>query len=92
MKPLNITLKILALLAIVGTGLAFKPNTLYGAGSVFCSSTCASSDRISYRLDPSGAITDPCSNGAGHEYVLTCDNTCVQTGSNCHFTATPLGK
>jgi hypothetical protein len=76
-----------AVLAIVGSALAFKP---FGSGSVFCNSACTS--RIDFRVSPTGTITDPCENGANGEFVLTADNTCVQVATGTHFVGTASGK
>lgn len=76
----------LAVLAVVGSTLAFKP---FGSGSVFCTSSCAT--RINFKVDPAGTFTNPCDNG-DHQFVLTADNTCVQVASGSHYSSTAPGK
>jgi len=76
-----------AVLAIVGSALAFKP---LGSGSVYCQNTCTTP--INFRVEPTGTATDPCDNGVRGEFVLTADNTCVQVASGTHFASTAAGK
>jgi len=63
-----------AVLAIVGSALAFKP---LGQGQIFCKDTCLTVDKINYKEDINGTVQDPCSNGIGGEFKLNASNVCV---------------
>jgi hypothetical protein len=55
MKKSKMILSAIAVVAIVGSALAFRP---MGLGQIYCESTCE--QKINWKLDDSGTETDPC--------------------------------
>jgi len=69
MKKSKMIMTAFAVVAIVGSALAFKP---FGQGEVFCNQACTTESKINWKLDPlnQSQVTDPCDNGAAGEYRL----------------------
>jgi hypothetical protein len=64
MKHLRMSLSAIAVLAIVGSALAFTGK--YNTRNVFCAAsgtitgTCPASDVVNFKVDVNGTITNPC--------------------------------
>ena len=86
MKRKKLLLSAFCICAVVSTAFITKP---FGSGSIYCNSLCTV--RVDYRFDPFGTVTDPCQNGTGGEYVLSADNSCVQTCSNAKYSSVCAG-
>lgn len=88
MKKVKSLLSGFLILTLVASALAFKANSHFSSGSVYCSNICATS--IAFRMDPNGTNIAPC--GIGNQpYVYSiCGSTysCAATPSGMHFKAT----
>ncbi len=80
MKKGKLLLSGIAVLAIVGSSLAFKA-TKFSDGGVFCSTTCSSLQQQAFRIDPSGTIANPCagSSSSTTPYYFDENNACQAT-------------
>jgi hypothetical protein len=75
MKKIKGFLSAFAVIVIVSSALAFRP---YTSGSVYCSSTCAASKLVAFKIDPTGSTTSPCTVGVT-PYSYCADGTCTAT-------------
>jgi hypothetical protein len=88
MKRVKLMLSAFAILAIVGSALAFKAKT-FTAPTVFCLATgtvsgVCPSGLVNYVVDVNGDVTNPCSGTlVPHVYNGT---SCVNTPANTTFT------
>jgi hypothetical protein len=87
MKKAKLFLSAIAVLGIVGGALAFKANSNFASGSVFCSSTCPAGQQVAYKIDPDGDFTAPCP-GSVQPYVLDSNSGCVATPTGTNFSQT----
>jgi hypothetical protein len=80
MKRSKLLLSGIAVLAIVGSSLAFK-SAKFSDGGVFCSTTCSSLFQKAFRIDPSGSVTNPCtgSSQSTTPYYFDENNACQAT-------------
>jgi hypothetical protein len=89
MKRSKLLLSGIAVLAIVGSSLAFKASTYFSDGSVFCSTSCSTLQQVGFRLDPNGTQSNPCA--AKTEtipYYFNGLGSCVNAPTTAKFTAT----
>ena len=90
MKKLKGLLTAFAVLTIVCGALAFRP---YHSGSVYCSTTCASTSMVAWKIDPGGVTTSPCAVGVT-PYAYCGGGTCTATvlGTTKFKATTDQGK
>jgi len=95
MKNLRMYLSAIAVLAIVGSALAFKGKAAFGSGTVFClasgttTGACPATDNVNFEVIPNGPVSAPCTTGVPH---INSGGDCVNTASGTLFEETLPGN
>jgi hypothetical protein len=95
MKNLKMYLSAFAVLAIVGSALAFKGKA-FGQGTEFClasgtvTGACPTSDRVDFQVTPGATLANPCT-GTDVAHFNSGGN-CINNPTTDRYTTTAFGE
>jgi hypothetical protein len=93
MKKAKLLLSAFAVLAIVGTTLAFKANSRFGSGTAYCTSTCPTTSLVNFTPGTgTGQTQTPCGVGVQPYIVTGFPAACTATAPLTEFIPTAVGE